>query len=332
MSQPQEENIWNRRNMIKLGFTAIAGTVTSGFIIKNKTDDCIPTPIQEVGPYPVMKFRKQADHDIDLTKINGHTQTATGEAIIITGRVQDEHCKLVSGAVVEIWQANNFGKYRHELSDEGESDPNFQGWGQAVTNAKGEYRFKTILPGQYNNRARHIHFKIACRGYHELVTQMYFEGDPRLAKDPLLNQLTHEEQMPLILSPGKEGEMKKFSFDIHLEKLLPGKVSEKVLKEYTGTYTIQESSFDLKNFFKTTTGNDYEVSQFKLYNKGLQLYISFPFFIPVETGWTAKDEFQSWSFFNSFFRFQRDTAGKVIGLHLHINEDQFAVYKLTSKI
>ena len=58
-------------------------------------------------------------------------------------------------------------------------------------------------------------------------------------------------------------------------------------------------------------------------NEGNQLYMILSFSPKTELGWFAKDEFQSWAFYNSFIRFQRNTAGKVISLHLHLSEEQF---------
>ena len=61
----------------------------------------------------------------------------------------------------------------------------------------------------------------------------------------------------------------------------------------------------------------------QLQNKGNQLYMTLPFSPKSEIGWVSKDEFQSWAFFNSFIRFQRNAAGKVTSLHFHLSEDQF---------
>lgn len=327
MFQNEQHIKWKRRNWLRLSLSAIAAGIITGFTKRGKYGGCIPTPIQEAGPFPVMKFRNQADHDINLVQIKGNTKAATGQVIIVTGIVQDADCNPVHGAVVEIWQANHVGKYRHELQDNGSSDPNFQGWGQAVTNKKGLYRFTTILPGLYGSRARHIHFKVARRGYHELVTQMYFEGDERQKNDFVLNQLTHKEQVMLIVTPVESEGIPTFNFNIHLEKIDTGKVSEKLLKEYTGNYILSEDHFGFKQFLKTATGNDWDITSAQLYHKEGQLFLSFPFFIPVEMGWSSKDEFQSWAFFNSFIRFQRDVAGKVSGFHLHLSEDQFAAYR-----
>jgi protocatechuate 3,4-dioxygenase beta subunit len=113
--------------------------------------------------------------------VKGRPGRASGEVIYVQGRVLDTDCRPVAGALVEIWQANRWGRYDHE-KDAGNPrplDPNFQSWAEMLTDAEGRYRFKTIKPGSYPAegdwiRPPHIHFKIARRGYHELVTQMYF--------------------------------------------------------------------------------------------------------------------------------------------------------------
>ena len=98
--------------------------------------------------------------------------------------------------LVEIWQANSAGRYRHD-GDQHDAplDPNFTGAGRAITDAEGRYRFVTIKPGAYpwrnhNNawRPAHLHFSIFGPSFRtRLITQMYFPGDPLLAIDPIYN-------------------------------------------------------------------------------------------------------------------------------------------------
>ena len=161
---------YNRRNFLSnLGFTVGSGIIGSGFISYNKdliNEECKATPILELGPFAVMKFRKQADHDIDLTQIDGNSNLAFGQIITVFGKVTDKNCNAIHGAIVEIWSANHFGKYHHEYDKSKlQDDPNFQGWGQAITNEFGEYKFKTIYPGPYGSRTRHIHYKVSKRDY-----------------------------------------------------------------------------------------------------------------------------------------------------------------------
>src|SRR5262249_55446937 len=121
-----------------------------------------------------------------------------GQKIIVAGRVLDENAQPVARTLVEVWQANAAGRYRHDADRfDAPLDPGFVGAGRALTDAAGHFPFVTIRPGPYpwrNDfnawRPAHIHFSvfgpaIATR----LVTQMYFEGDPLLRYDPIYNSV-----------------------------------------------------------------------------------------------------------------------------------------------
>ncbi len=128
----------------------------------------------------------------DLTR--GHAGAPLGERIIVAGRVLDEDARPVPGTLVELWQCNAAGRYRHPVDQhDAPLDPNFDGVGQVVTDERGAYRFLTIKPGAYpwrntNNswRPAHIHFGVFGPAFvTRLITQMYFPGDPLLAYDPI---------------------------------------------------------------------------------------------------------------------------------------------------
>ncbi|HEY1259950.1 MAG TPA: protocatechuate 3,4-dioxygenase subunit beta [Stellaceae bacterium] len=128
----------------------------------------------------------------DLTQ--GHGGPPSGERIIVAGRVLDEDGRPVPETLVELWQCNAAGRYRHPVDQhDAPLDPNFDGVGQVVTGADGEYRFLTIKPGAYpwrntynSWRPAHIHFGIFGPAFAtRLVTQMYFPGDPLLAFDAI---------------------------------------------------------------------------------------------------------------------------------------------------
>jgi protocatechuate 3,4-dioxygenase beta subunit len=107
----------------------------------------------------------------------------------------------VADAVLEIWQANAAGRYAHPGDDnKAPLDPNFQGYARIRTGADGSYRFKTVNPGPYAGRTRHIHFDVKGRNT-RLVTQMYFEGDPLNEKDGLLKRRSAESRKTLISRP-----------------------------------------------------------------------------------------------------------------------------------
>jgi protocatechuate 3,4-dioxygenase beta subunit len=135
--------------------------------------------------------------DADLTKQSPGGE-ALGERLIVTGRVFDTEGKPLRGTLVEIWQANAAGRYRHRVDRfDAPLDPNFSGAGRCVTDDEGRYTFTTIKPGPYpwgnhHNawRPAHIHFSLLGRAFTQrLVTQMYFPGDPFFPYDPIYNAI-----------------------------------------------------------------------------------------------------------------------------------------------
>lgn len=128
-------------------------------------------------------------------------ESAIGERIIVHGRVLDERGKGVAGALVEFWQANAGGRYRHKKETYlAAIDPNFGGCGRCLTDDDGYYRFRTVRPGAYpwpngvnDWRPAHIHFSIFGHGFAQrLITQMYFEGDPMIWDCPIVKTIPDE--------------------------------------------------------------------------------------------------------------------------------------------
>jgi protocatechuate 3,4-dioxygenase beta subunit len=145
--------------------------------------------------------------DGDLTA--QHAGEPLGERIVVTGRVLDEDGRPVRGALVEVWQANAAGRYKHEVDQHpAPLDPNFSGAGRVLTDDGGNFRFVTIKPGAYpwgNHenawRPAHIHFSIFGRAFTQrLVTQMYFPGDPLFAYDPIFNAVRDPQARALLVS------------------------------------------------------------------------------------------------------------------------------------
>lgn len=194
----------SRRNSLKMMAAAIGAVGMTSTVSKALADMCVRTPPQTEGPfYPV---QDQLDKDTDLTRVKGLNGTATGQLIFIKGIVTDQHCEPVKGATVEIWQACASGKYNHpgDTDNPAPLDPNFQYWGIASTNEKGEYIFKTIKPGSYPAapgwiRPPHVHYKAHKRGYIELTTQMYFAGEAYNVSDQILRRLSQEDQQSVII-------------------------------------------------------------------------------------------------------------------------------------
>lgn len=133
--------------------------------------------------------------DNDLIRNYAKAGDPVGERIIVHGRVLDEDARPVAGTLVEIWQANASGRYRHKKDHYlGALDPNFGGCGRTITDAEGRYSFRTIKPGAYpwrnwvnNWRPAHVHVSVFGHSFSQrLITQLYFEGDPLIAKCPIV--------------------------------------------------------------------------------------------------------------------------------------------------
>lgn len=136
-----------------------------------------PTPGDALGPFYPLDW--SGDIDADLTRLGDAAAAADGHPLELSGTVRDTAGRPLADAVVEIWQADAGGRYRHPGVDPRTRDARFQGYGRALTDADGAYRFTTIVPGNYGSRPPHIHFRVVQPGRRELVTQMYFRGNNR---------------------------------------------------------------------------------------------------------------------------------------------------------
>lgn len=156
---------------------------------------------------PVFGRRDIGPDDNDLT--NQHSGEPIGQRIIVSGRVLAGDGRPVPNALVEIWQANAAGRYRHRCDNHGAPlDPNFSGCGRMLTDGEGRYRFVSIKPGAYpwqnhDNawRPAHIHFSLFGAGLlTRLVTQMYFPNDPLLPFDPVYNSISDQNARKQLVS------------------------------------------------------------------------------------------------------------------------------------
>jgi protocatechuate 3,4-dioxygenase beta subunit len=136
--------------------------------------------------------------DNDLIRNYAAGGEAIGERIVVHGAVMDEDGRPVPDTLIEIWQANAGGRYRH-VRDQyiAALDPNFGGCGRCVSDAEGKYSFRTIKPGPYpfrndgsDWRPSHIHLSIFGHAFAQrLVTQLYFQGDPLIPLCPIANTI-----------------------------------------------------------------------------------------------------------------------------------------------
>ena len=188
-----------RRGVLGIGAAAASVTLLPTAVQASARS---ATPWQTEGPF--FPIHEQSDKDADLTVIDGQSEPALGEVVEVSGRIVDTNGDPIAGALVDIWQANAAGRYAHE-SDPNTAplDPQFQGWARLVTGKDGSYSIRTIKPGAYPAeeawvRPPHIHYKVARRGYKEITTQLYFEGDPLNDVDRLLLAVPEPERANLV--------------------------------------------------------------------------------------------------------------------------------------
>lgn len=168
------------------------------------------TPRQAEGPFYPKTIPE--DRDADLVTFNG--RDFGGEVIEMTGQVSDLTRTPVQGAVVEIWHCDPAGIYPNVgRNNGGLADPSFQGFGAVRTGTDGSYQFRTIRPGIYPGRVRHIHVKVRTNGRPALTTQMYFPEEQDNADDFLLRRVS--DRAALIASR-IDGPPVRYQFDVFL--------------------------------------------------------------------------------------------------------------------
>lgn len=151
----------------------------------------IPSTYSTIGPF---YLRPLIDGCEDLTQLDG--QRAGGQHILLSGRVVEESNKPVLNAVLEIWQPDANGVFRHPLDPRAaQADPGFCGWGRARTDKEGLYQFRTVLPGRSREedgliRCPHINLMVLAIGLtRRLVTTVFFADSPDSVNDPVLDSV-----------------------------------------------------------------------------------------------------------------------------------------------
>jgi protocatechuate 3,4-dioxygenase beta subunit len=166
------------------------------------------TASEETGPTFGHGMLGPLDNDL----IRNYSQDggeAIGQRIIVYGQVLDENGRPVPGTLVEFWQANAGGRYRHKREGYlAALDPNFGGCGRAITDESGYYSFRTVRPGAYpwpnggnDWRPAHIHFSIFGHAFAQrLITQMYFEGDPMIWQCPIVGGIPEKAAIEQLIA------------------------------------------------------------------------------------------------------------------------------------
>lgn len=191
---------WPRRRLLGSGL-ALAGLALLGAAPSFAADARLrPTDTDDIGPFYPQSLTPS--EDFDLTRLKGHQASASGELLYVSGRVLNPRGEPVPNAVIEVWQANAAGRYAHP-GDTSKSplDPNFEGFARIRSGPDGGFRLKTIYPGAYGSRTRHIHYDV--RGQRSrLITQMYFQGEPKNESDELFKAHSAEDRKTLIARRG----------------------------------------------------------------------------------------------------------------------------------
>jgi protocatechuate 3,4-dioxygenase alpha subunit len=157
-----------------------------------------PTPPQTVGPF----FQPSLLGEPRTSLVTGST---SGERIVLDGRVLDGDGHPVSDAMLEVWQANAAGRYRHPADARPVTlDESFIGFGRSGTDVEGHFAFETIKPGPVPGpagswQAPHLNVLVFARGLLDrLATRIYFEDDGPLAMDPFLLSLPEDRRSTLV--------------------------------------------------------------------------------------------------------------------------------------
>jgi protocatechuate 3,4-dioxygenase, beta subunit len=189
-------------------------------------DVYVITPSQTIGPFFGLGLVRPGDDDLACKEPGG--PRAEGTPIVISGQVFDQNGKPVRKALIEVWQANRSGKYEHpDDTTPAPLDPNFKGWGRALTDSQGRYSFRSILPGAYPNpgydnwmRPPHVHFSLFAAGVMQrLITQMYFPDEALNDIDPILNGVEDLSARASLIArrlPDEPDGVQSYQFDIVL--------------------------------------------------------------------------------------------------------------------
>ena len=176
------------------------------------------TPSQTVGPFYAIGLTRQPMNVMA-------TDSTPGERIRIEGQVFDGDGAVIPDAMVEIWQANAYGRYNHpDDKQEKPLDTTFTGWGRSGTDANCFYSFETIKPGPVPGQddsvqAPHINVVIFARGMLvHAYTRLYFEDEASNANDSVLQSVKNKARRRTLIATRGEREGKTvYRFDIWLQ-------------------------------------------------------------------------------------------------------------------
>ncbi len=207
------------RGFVALLVTAwLAGPAVAGV---TQSSACVPSPRIAAPNYPGARNVPSMN---DLTRYSGKAVSAQGQRLLLQGRVVDANCLPVDEAVVELWQADPYGKwYLATGEDKVSPRANFNGAGRAITDNNGRFSFITLFPAQLKGQAPRLNLLVKAPHMQDFSTILYFEDDMRNASDPVFKRLTpaNQQRVQLDMSP-LNGDVKQ-GFVGMIELVLPGK-------------------------------------------------------------------------------------------------------------
>lgn len=208
----------SRRTFLHRSAVILGGALLAGPAFAAKRE-CRPTEFEIVGPF----YRFGAPFRARLA-----SPDEPGDRLILTGTVFSSDCRTpLPGALIEVWQANNAGLYDTNEPGNFTEASTFHLRGMLYTNEKGQYEIETVMPGRYPvppnlpglekyaglMRPAHIHFRVMESLHVPLTTQLYFKGDPFIAKDPWAG---HKQSLAIGLK--QDGKLRRGVFDIVLDR------------------------------------------------------------------------------------------------------------------
>lgn len=215
---PKRTLVISRRSFLHKSAVIVGGALLAGPAYAAK-QACRSTESDIVGPF----YRFGAPFQ---TRLAGADEP--GERLIVTGTVFSADCRTpLPGALIEVWQANHAGVYDTQTPGNFTEATKFHLRGMLYTNAKGQYEIETIVPGRYPvppnlpglekyaglTRPAHIHFRVVESLHVPVTTQLYFKGDPFIAKDPWAG---HKPSLAIDVS--EDGKLRRGVFDIVLAR------------------------------------------------------------------------------------------------------------------
>ena len=179
----------NRRRVL-LGSVAVLASPFAA------AQQCRVTPRDALGPF----YKSGAPAQAELCASgSGGTQKLT-----LTGRVLSAlECTPLAGALVEVWQADARGDYTQVGAKQ--DDPGCLLRASLRCDAEGRYAFRTVMPGEYPGRPRHIHYRVSAKGHATLVTQLYFARERGIAQE-------------LVVTAAPKNDVLAASFDVTLAR------------------------------------------------------------------------------------------------------------------